>query len=118
MKFREIFENKTLSRNAFENKLLNGDHIQVGDDKTGDTLWLDSEGSWMFNTSQSTFAKVYAFYKQAIKDGTTNETTVAGDIAPVEQPLLDKRRKHNKKCKCETCCEKRLTQTQAILKRG
>ena len=45
------------------------------------------------------------------------ETTVASDIAIVEQPLLDKRRKHNKNCKCEKCCEK-LTQTQAILKRG
>ena len=48
------------------------------------------------------------------------ENTDSGDIANVEAPLLDKRRKHNKKCKCPTCCDKRekLTQTQAILRRG
>ena len=46
--------------------------------------------------------------------------TDSADIANVETPLFDKRRKHNKKCKCSTCCDKRekLTQTQAILRRG
>jgi len=79
MKFRELFEvKKAMTKSRFEKHLEAGEHIQIGGDKNGTTLSLNSDGEWLINLDVSDFATVYGMYKKAFKDNTITN-----------KPLLD-----------------------------